>query len=433
MSKPEFIFVEDKSGSLVYLDFALKAGAITDPQGKTGIASMTMSMLLRGTKRLKAKEFHEELDALGAEIHLGKHKESLRVYGVTLKENLANFMNLFSELLTEPRFDSEEFEKLKKQFKGALTDELSSDEDLADRRFQEHLLWGHPYGNIVSGSLEDIDNIKLEDLKNFYKEKFCAGAVIFSALGPINKMQLKSNFLKIAKALPAKKFKPLKVKPVEWKKGWTLLLLDKPGATQSQIIAGIEGISFSNKDYVSMQLGNHVFGGGSFSARLMKEIREKRGWSYGAYAWNRAGKEPICLSMQTIPSTKDTVAAVNLMMELLNDYAKKGITREEFDFAKKSLVNQAAFLQDTLRKKLDNKISEKLLGLKKGFYDSYQRKLSKTQFAAVQKAIKKNINSRCSFVLVLGDLKALDPMLKEPKGFNRVFRKRFDQAPGALN
>jgi zinc protease len=432
MSKPVYLLLPNKESPLVYLDFALKLGSVADPDGKEGLASITLSMLLRGTKQHAAKEFHEALDLLGAEIHLGKHKESLRVYGVTLKENLKPFLKLFRSVITEPRFDAEEFRKLKEQFKSALLDELSSDDDIADRRFQEHLLWGHPYGKMVSGNLQSIDSIKLEDVKQFYAEHFVAGGAVFSALGSFDKAMLKKELEQIAKKLSSAPFKRINVTAPDWPVGKNILLLHKPGRTQSQIIIGARGIAFQDKDYTSIQVANHVFGGGSFSARLMKEVREKRGWSYGAYASYRASRKPLCMSLQTVPATKDTVPALVLMLDLFAKYQKSGLTKDEFKFAKTSLVNQAAFLTDSLRKRLDNKVTEILLDLPKGFYADYLDRLGQTTLPRVQKAISKNIDAKNVFVVILGDADVLEPQLKKIKGWKRFVRKNFDDLPSSI-
>ncbi len=428
----QMILMPERNAPLVNIDLALFHGSLRDPAGKDGVASLTLSMLLRGTKKRDAKEFHRALDNLGAEIHLGKYRESLRIYGVVLADKLPAFLDLLEEMLTEPAFSEEEFRKVRDQLRSSFLDELGSDDDIADRRFQEYMLWGNPYGRITSGSLQTLDKITVGDLIEFHQTFFRSGDFVVGATGGFQKRFLENRIQKILGGLPKGSVDRLDCDGPSLKKGKRLLLLDKPGRSQAQILVGAPGVSFTHKDYFAMLVANHVFGGSSFSARLMKEVREKRGWSYGAYAWYRSGRKPLYFAMQSVPSNKDAVPALNLMLDLFHDYAKKGITKEEYGFAKKSLVNQSAFLQDTVRKRLDNKVTEIVMGLPKGFYDNYQKKLQALTYAKVQGAIRRCVDDSRIFALVLTSVDAPDFDMGALKGF-QLWRRKFDEAPTDLN
>lgn len=431
-NKLKLILLPEKNGPLVHFEFALRHGSLRDPEGKDGVASFTLSMLLRGTKKRPAAEFHRALDNLGAEIHLGKYKESLRIHGMVLADKLPAFLDLFEEMLVEPAFAEEEFAKIREQVRSSLLDELGSDDDIADRRFQEYLLWGNLYGRMTSGSLETLDRISVEDLKKFHQDFFRREDFVVGATGGFEKRDLEKRVKAILARLPGGSAGLIDVPGPTVPKGKTLLLLDKPARTQAQITVGSSGIAFTDKDYFSMQIANHVFGGGSFSARLMKEVREKRGWSYGAYSWYRSGKKPLYFAMHAVPSNKDAAPALELMIELFRQYSRKGIEKAEFNFAKQSLVNQSAFLQDTLRKRLDNKVSEAVMGLPEGFYDGYQKRIQRITHAGVQGAIKRHVDAGRIFALVLGSAADLKPEMAKLKGFTKFWERKFDESPGDL-
>lgn len=431
--KPRFVLMPEKGAPIVHLELAVLNGALSDPQGKDGCSSFLLSMLLRGTEKYSAEEFHEKLDFLGAEISLGKYKESMRVYCAVLSEKLPEFLDLLEQMIVFPRFSHEEMEKLREQIRGAFTDELGSDDDIADRRFQEYLLWGSPYGRMTSGSLQTVDKIQVEDLKEFHKEFFRSGDFVVGASGGFDKKAFTKRMEEMLKKLPGGSAGKRSAQAPEIKKGKHLLLVDKPERSQTQLMIGTKGVSVESKDYFALQIANHVFGGGSFSARLMKEVREKRGWSYGAYSYFRAGKKPLYFAMQTVPSNKDTIPALNLMLDLFRDYARNGISKEEFEFAKKSLVSQAAFLQDTNRKKLDNKVNEIVLDLPKGFYDRYQKTMAAISYSKVQSAIRKNMDPSRLFVLILGTVSSLESDLSGIKGFSKVWKRSFDEPPTDLS
>lgn len=431
-NKLKFIFMPEKKGPLVHFEFALRHGSLRDPEGKDGTASFALSMLLRGTQKHSAAEFHRLLDNLGGEIHLGKYKESLRIHGMVLADKVEPFLDLVEEMLVEPAFQVEEFAKIREQVRSSLMDELGSDDEIADRRFQEYILWGNPYGRMTSGSLQTLDSISVADLRQFHQELFRREDFVVGVSGGFDRKWMEKRLRAILQRLPAGSAGALDAPAPSLPKGKSLLLLDKPGRTQAQITVGSSGISFFDKDYLPMQIANHVFGGGSFSARLMKEVREKRGWSYGAYSWFRSGKKPLYFAMHAVPSNKDTAPALDLMVQLFKDFSKKGIAKEEFAFAKQSLVNQSAFLQDTMRKRLDNKVSEAVMGLPEGFYDGYQKRLARISHAAVQGAIRRHMDSGRIFALVLGSGTDLKGPLQKLAGYSKFWERKFDEAPSAL-
>ncbi len=431
-SLPPMILIPEKHGPLVHLEFAILNGSLRDPPGKEGVASLTLSMLLRGTRSRSSHEFHRALDNLGAEIHLGKYKESQRIYGVCLSEKLPAFLDLLQEMITQPSFDPSEFQKVRAQVRSSLLDELGSDDDIADRRFQEYMLWGSAYGRMTSGSLESLDQISVEDLRAFHQEFFLAGDIVVGASGGFDKIKLQKRLRELLSHLPQGGLGRLESDAPRFQSGKSLLLLEKPERSQAQIYVGSPGISFANKDYFAMMVANHVFGGSSFSARLMKEVREKRGWSYGCYSWYRSGRQPLYFGMHAVPSNKDAIPALKLMIQLFQDYGRKGITKAEFEFAKKSLVSQSAFLQDSVRKRLDNKVTEAVLGLEKGFYDKYQGKLKSLTYAKVQSAIRRNVDPSRLFAVVLGSVDQLNLATHGTKGFSRVWKKKFDEPAADL-
>lgn len=403
---PKAILLPDAATKLVFIDISFQSGSVADPAGKSGLASLMASMLLRGTKRKDAKKFHHELDNLGGELYLGKYMESIRIMGEVLAENADAFVDLIAELLSEPGFREEEFLKLQTQTLSLLQDEMGSDGDIAERRFQEYALAGHPYARITSGSLRSIPRITVSDCEQFYRQHCHRGVGMVAATGGLTKKKLEAIAARIEAAMNPAGEPSVIVSAPEFLPGRRLVMLDKPERTQSQIYIASPGVSQHDPLFHALAIGSHVFGGGSFSAWLMREVREKRGWSYGAYGGFRSARNPLYFSMHTTPSNKDTGPAVALMLELFEKLAKKGISKAEFTFAKQSLVNQSAFLQDTLKKRVNNKVSEVLLGLPKGFYDQYQAKLRKVTHAQVQAALKQRLKPKDLFLLVLGTVDA---------------------------
>lgn len=421
------IVISDPSSPLVFVDIALKAGSIMDPEGKEGVSALTSSMLLRGTKKLPAEKFHEKLDDIGGELYLGRYMESTRLVGECLAENADEFFGLIQDLLTEPNFDRDEFQKLKNQSLTRLKDELSDDDAIADRRFQEHVLSGHRYGRITGGNLNSVEKIQPEDLKQFYGSFYGSKNTVFSATGGLSKKDLEGKLSALATAFDRDVRKIDSIDAPLFPEGRTLHIVEKPNRTQSQIVIGAKGIGYDCPKYHEVVMANHILGGGSFSAWLMKEVREKRGWSYGAYSMFRNAKNPLYFAASTTPSNKDTVGAVELILKLMKKFSNGKISKSEFDFAKKSLVNQSAFLQDTIKKRLGNKVSEELLDLNKGFFDDYQKRMKKVTYKGMCKAIEEYLNFKDLYILVLGTSDEWAAGLEKLPKLSKVKRTSFDE------
>lgn len=427
MSKPKVFSIKKTSAPLIFLNVAFKSGSVNDPADKSGLLGVTLAMLLRGTRKLTAEEYFNKVDDLGAEIFTSKSMESAKIHAVALFDNYKKVFSLLIEVITQPRFDAEELNKIKQQYIASLKDEQSNDEAISGRRFQEYFLQGHPYGRSSSGTIESIESISIDDVRAFYARHFTRDNFVVTAYGNISKAEASDLSEKIARKLPKQSFTAEDVPSPQLGQGTRVVLLDKPDCTQTQIYIGHRGVAFHDKNYHSLSVANHVFGGSSFSAWLMSEVREKRGWSYGAYSYFRAAKQPLYFAMHTIPKNDDALPALDLMLQLYRKFRTKGIGKDEFQFARQSLINQSAFMQDTPRKRLNNKLSEILLGLPAGFYDKYQAGIKATRHAQVQKAIKQQYSDDL-FILMLCPASKMQGQLNDKFGAENVQVQKIDAA-----
>ena len=168
----------------------------------------------------------------------------------------------------------------------------------------------------------------------------------------------------------------------------------------------------TDPDFFPLYLGNYAFGGGSFSARLMVEIRVKRGWSYGANSAFRQGPSARSTGKSHLfPAEKDTAAALAYTLQMTQDLKDKGITGEEFEFAQRSLVNSAGFLYNTPKKRVENTLLERTLDIPDGFMKNYGPELQKVKIEEVNAALKSFVQPDKLAIVVLGTAKNLKESL----------------------
>lgn len=376
----------------------IKSGSTRDPIGKEGLANLTIEMLLRGTVNRNREKILEDIDYLGASLSAVATFDTVQLVGSTLSRTQDKFVELLSDVLLNPIFPSEEFEKLKSETVGQLQLLAEDDRSLNRVRFLQFLFNDHPYGRLTSGTPESIKNITLEDVKEFYKKYFIKNNVILAAAGDIDGDDLEDYVDQYVSELPSGVISPFiypELTPITKSK---ILLVDKPARTQTQILLGYFGVSGDNPDYYPLYVANNAFGG-TFTARLMQEVRVARGWSYGAYSKFSRRKSKGEFYTWTFPAVKDTLPTIELTEKLLTELQEKGLKKEEFDISKNYSVRETAFDTETPAQAMSQFLEGYLMGWK-GYPANHRKKLEVVNKNEVDEVIKKYFHSH-PFVMTI--------------------------------
>ncbi|OFZ18786.1 MAG: hypothetical protein A2X94_06200 [Bdellovibrionales bacterium GWB1_55_8] len=423
-------FERDPRLALVYLNVAIRAGSVTDPDQKTGLTNFMGEMLLRGTKARSKEQLDLAIDQMGAELAVETRAEAMILRGAVLASQLEPFLALVSEVLTQPTFPDTEVRKLKSEISSQILAELGNDASLAVRQFTRFLFQDHPYGRPIVGTIREVGSLTRDDLVAHYDKIVRDNLLLVIGTGDAEEDLLQKWSEGLAQARPAEaKRERVMVAAPENAAVRRLLLIDKPDRTQTQILLGQIGIRLTDDLYFPLYVGNHAFGGRSFSARLMQEIRVKRGWSYGATSSFRAGLQPRSWHVHLFPASKNSPEALELTLGLIGKLKADGIKQEEFDFARTSLMNGAGFMYDTPAKRVENDLLEKTLDLPEGFMKSYAGRISRISLEDVNSALRKFLHTDKLAIAVLGTAKDLKAPLAEAAKIpeNRVLVKPYTE------
>ena len=355
------LLVPDPTVPMVWFRFVLPNGSSRDPEGKEGLANLTGELLMRGSQDRSRDVFERTLEGLGASIGAGVGSDSITLSGSVLSENWPKVATLISEALQFPRFAQADFDDLVEEVKADLVEARNSDRGLGRRFFAEGLYAGHPYSRPVLGTTKSLDNITREDVLGFYRDWFASQGAIAALLGDFDG-GAGSDLSKIMGKLEGNRTDPeLRTDPAA-PEGRTLWLIDKPERTQVQMHLGHLYLRPEGPDYAAAWVANEAFGGYGFGTRMMSEIREARGWSYGAYApWNHF-RDFSSWNMWVFPATADALPALRLMLEMMESFAAEGITAAELQYARNSILNSAAFYLDTPAKRLSYEVRKRRTG-----------------------------------------------------------------------
>ena len=274
--------VRDKTVPLVSLDFAFRGGAIQDPADKAGVANMVASLLDEGAGELDAKAFHERLEEKAIQLGFSTGRDHVRGWLRTLKENRDAAFDLLRLALTAPRFDPQEVERVRGQVIARLTRETTNPSELSGKRWWSVAFPGHPYGRPVSGTLETVPRITADDLKDYTRRVFARDKLKVAVVGDIDAESTGALLDQVFGPLAAKAdLAPVGAAQPAGLGRRVVVELDVP---QAVVTFGGPGIARKDPDFMAAYIVNHILGGGSFSSRLYREVREKRGLAYSVYS-----------------------------------------------------------------------------------------------------------------------------------------------------
>jgi zinc protease len=419
-ARPNVEFEEDNSLPIVYLNIVLDSGTAQDPPEKLGLANVANQMMLRGTQKHSKAEYFEMVNRLGAMLEVETRNEGTIFRGAVLSDNLGKFLELVTEALASPKFTSEELAKVKKETEGEILERKGNDKALVQYNFYRFFYGSHPYGHPDLGTQKGVKNITNKDIVDRYAQRFSGVTMRLFGTGAAKPGMIEEWFSALTDKLSAIHPDAKPAAPIakhEVPAGRRALIVNKPNATQSQVLLGGQGMRPEQPGFYAILLANHSFGGGSFQARMMREIRVKRGWTYGAYNTFRFGREPRHYAMYIFPKTDDTGPALNLTLDLYEDFVKNGINQEEYNFARDSLVNSAPFNFDTSKKRLENATTEYMTNFPRGYFREFAGHIGNVRFDDVAPAVRGFFTPANLALTVVGDAKKLKGPVSKLPGF----------------
>ena len=340
--------VREPSVPLIALEFAFKGGAVQDPADKPGTAYMAAALLDEGAGDLNAKAFQQRNDDNAVEMSFRASRDDFRGSLKVLSNRKDVGFDQLRLALTAPRFDAEPVERIRAQMLTALKRETTSPNDIGSRLWWRTAFPDHPYGRPTNGTLEAVPSIKRDDLKAYTGRVLARDNLKIGVVGDIDAKELGLVLDRIFGALPEKaglsKVPNVQLASV----GKTLEVdLDVP---QTVVAFGGVGIARKDPDYITAFIVNHILGGGSFSSRLYKEVREKRGLAYSVYSYLLPMDSTSLFMGGTQTRTDKAKEAVGLIEEEIKRLAQSGPTEDELDKAKSYLKGSYALNFDTSTK-----------------------------------------------------------------------------------
>ena len=396
---------------LVHLTIGLRSGAAYDPTGCEGALRAALRMIRRGGAGMTAVEIEAALDRLGAELWVDVGTSHASLHGQVIARNLEPFMVLLANLLGTLTWDKHEYGRLLRETEAELLEERDSDRALAHKAFRRAIFGNHAYARSASGTLASLPKLKLTVAKEAFARHVCSSEMVFAFSGDIDAEEAKRAATKILAGVPRGHRLPEIVGPPTMRKGRHMVLVDKPERTQTQIALGTLGTAPRDPDYVALNVANAVFGG-TFTSRLMNEVRSKRGWSYGASSRLAVDRQRHAFSVWTAPAAADCAPCLELEIGLYENFVQHGVTRDEAAFIKKYLVRSYAFEIDTASKRVHQALDVEILGLPHDFYTRYVQRVTRTTAREANLATARRLSTEDLVIVVVGTAQQIGERLR---------------------
>jgi zinc protease len=406
-------FVESSNAlPLVSIVVGLRSGATSDPEGKDGVGRFTTRILRRATEGMTSTQIDAAIDSLGAELGIDVGPTTTSLHGQVIRRNLVAFVDLIARLLGKPTFPEDEIARLRRESVAEILEARDNDRALAGLAFRRTLFGSHPYSRSAAGRPSTLETITRDDVVATYERRFVRSDLVIGFAGAISEDEAKELGARLARAVPEGPPTALSLPETVRPSGRKLVIVDKPERTQTQTLIGTLGTMPTDTDHFPLVLATAVLGG-TFTSRMMREIRSKRGWSYGTSARLSIERRRHAFTMSAAPGAADCAPCLKLELEMLGEIVEEGITARELAFIKNFLVRSHAFEVDTAPKRLGHALETELLALPDDYHSRYLEHVRAVELDAANAALKERLTPNDLVVIVVGTASDLIEKLKE--------------------
>ena len=327
--------VQEETIPFVALEIIIDGGASLDMPGKRGATNLMMALLEEGSGDLSAREFQATLEGIAASFGFRAHDDSIAITATFLTENRDEAVALLRDALTDPRFDEDAVERVRAQVQSILRSDAQDPDSIASAAFDAAAFGDHPYGSSIDGTAETVAALTQADLFEAHRNALVKSRIYVGAAGDISAEELGALMDDLLGDLPVDG--PELPSRVEFglEGGMTVVPFDTP---QSVALFGHAGIERDDDDFFAAYLLNEILGGRGVESRLMHEVREKRGLTYGisTFLVPKTSSEiylgSVASSNATMAEVVDVVRAEWALM------ATEGVSAEELEQAKTYLT-----------------------------------------------------------------------------------------------
>lgn len=405
--------VESNETPTLSVTLSLEGGVLLDDISKPGLANLTASLMNESTKNYSTEEIANQLSLIGSSVRVYASGRYINVEASTLAKNAARTMDLLQEKLMSPAFSQADFDLVKQRTLQGMQQSLKNPSVLAGRG-RDALMYGTDVrlGLPDSGTLASIQAITLDDVKTFYNDYIRPNHASMVAVGDIEKAEL----LKLSAFLNAWEGKEYALPSFEFDKEiekGKLFIVDNPGGVQSVVsIFRHAPVYDAYDEYFKLSLANFTLGG-MFNSRINLNLREDKGYTYGARSRFAGGKATGSFRAGADVTAKFTKESIDEFLFEIERYKESGMSKEELAFLQNAYSQSDALKYETPSQKAGFLVRLLSLGLDKDYTAKQQKIIENISVEELNKLAAKWLDTSKMHILVVGDANTLKESLKD--------------------
>jgi predicted Zn-dependent peptidase len=402
--------MQDHELPIVTISALIHTGSVYDPADKSGLASLTGSQLRGGgSQTLTPAVVDAELEFMASSVESSFGSDLGAVTLTSLTKNLDRTLQIFNDLLFYPKFDEKRLEVARRQALEAIRRQNDDPKELADRELQKMMYAGHPLGNVPTAAT--ISAIKRSDLQAFHRRFVRPDTMILTVSGDFDRSALLATLNRLVGSVPAAgKLQQHEIKQVNLQFVPAVLHAQKQ-VNQSVIRLGHLGITKDDPDLYAIRVLDFILGG-SFTSRLMMEIRTNQGLAYNVGSHFDVGRRFTgSFTAETETRAEATAKTIALMTTIINSVRTAPVTEQELKLAKDSIVNSFLFGFTTPNSIVSQQARLEFYGYQSDYLDRYRERIAAVTREDIQRAARKHLRPDAFKLVVVGDQKNFDKPL----------------------
>ena len=413
------IVIENDRLPLVSFRLAFATGDANDPKGSTGLSSAIASMLTEGTQEYSSLKLAEKIERLGASISANATDDFTIVAASSLSLYSSEILDLMSEIVLRPTFPEEELDLYRRNTVEHLKFQRSQPGFLAGEQAAKLIYGKHPYAT-VSPSASDIEKLDRDALLKFHADTFIPNNALIIVVGDVKANEFVSELNELfgdwqPGDKPTTSFEP----PVK-RDARSLTIVDRPGSAQSNIVITNLGIKRDDPDYFPLIVMNQVLGAGA-SSRVFMNLREEKGYTYGAYT--RLETKKLAGDFEATAEVRTAVTGDSLkeFFYELNRIRDEEVGEEELVDAKNFLTGVFPLRAETQEGLTNLIVNQFLYGLAEDYLQTYRDNIDAVTAEQVQQVAQKHLRPDEMAIVIVGDAEEVLPQASDYAGTVDIF------------
>lgn len=402
--------LEDHRFPAVHLRLMMHAGSLFEP--KPGVAEMTAAMLTEGTNQQNSLQLAQSTADIGATLNAGAAADTATLSASGLSETTDTLIGLMAEVLLHPTFPQDRLDRLKFQQTSMISQRRTNPAGLAGELSEKVYYAGTPYQHLPANA-DQTAAITREDLLAFFTTYYRPNGALLGVTGDVETKSLK-NKLEAAFSTwkPGSTTAELPKAEVKPKEATRIYLIDRPGSAQTVLQFGNVAVTQNDPDYIPLVVANRILGGGS-SGRLFQNIRERKGYTYGAYSNLGASKWPGLWGASASVRTPVTEPAVHEFFYEFDRLQDEPVPAEELERAKRSIIGSFAGTLESPESVLARTLELVENGLPMDYWDTYPARIQAVTAEEVQRVARKYLGKGRIQLIAVGERSQIEEGLKK--------------------